>query len=63
MAEGEIDGNDTKVLAAGRVLDLLSMARIECLETAPGNAGATMEKTSAVDLGLEGKVLASPNLS
>ena len=34
------------------------MARIECSETVPENAGATMEKTSAVDLGLEGKVLA-----
>ena len=65
VAEGEIGGNDTKggglfrneTLAAGSVLDSLSLARIECLETVPGNAGATMEKISSVDLGLEGNVL------
>ena len=58
MADGAIDGKDTKgggffknkVLAAGKVFGLL-MARTECLEMTPGNVGATMEKTSAVDLG------------
>ena len=66
VAEGEIGGNVTrggglfrnKTLGAGRLLHSLSIARMECLETVPGKAGATIEKTSAVDLGLEGKVLA-----
>ena len=45
------------------MLDSLSMARIECLETVPGNAVVTMEKISSVDLGLEGKVLAMGSIS
>ena len=71
VAEGEIGGNVTKggglfrneIFGPGRLLDSLSIARIECLETVPGKAGATMEKTSAVDIGLEGKVLAKGSIS
>ena len=65
LADGGIGGNDTKeggcfknkVFAAGKVLGLL-MVSTECLETTPGNVGATTEKTSAEDLGLEGIVFA-----
>ena len=39
------------------------MVSTECLETTPGNVGATMEKTSAEDLGLEGKVFAMGSTS
>ena len=64
-AESEIGGKVTngggffrnETLGAGRWLDLLSIARIEYLETVPGKEGATMEETSAVDLFLEGNVL------
>ena len=70
MADGAIDGKDikgggffkNKVLATVKVLGLL-IARTECLEMTPGNVGATMEKTSAVDLGLEGKVLSMGSTS
>ena len=70
LADGGIGGNDTKggrcfknkVFAAGKVLGLL-MVSTECLETTPGNVGATMEKTSAEDLGLEGKAFAMGSTS
>ena len=70
LADGEIAGNDTKgggcfkneALAAGKVLGL-SLVSIECLEIIPGNVGATIENTSAEDLGLEGKVFAMGSTS
>ena len=65
-AEGEIGGNVMKgggllrkeTFGAGRLLDLLSIARIEYSETVPVKVGATIEETPAVGLGHECRVLA-----
>ena len=64
--EDEMGGTITKggvllrkeLLGAGSLLDLLSIEKMEWLETLPGKVGATIEKTPAVDFGLGGKVLA-----
>ena len=39
------------------------MVSTECLEITPGNVGATIENTSAEDLGLKGKVFAKGSTS